>query len=52
MSKEDIELMTDTVMELDMPPSELRMFVLRLPKFVSPDFLSIMRTRHRVEVFG
>ena len=52
MSAEDIELMTDTVMELDMPRQELRLFTLRLPKYMSSDFLNAMRTRHRIEIFA
>ena len=51
MAQEDIILMTDTLMELNLPLSEIRLFTLRLPKDVSKLFIPVMRTRHQVEVF-
>jgi len=51
MAQEDIELMTDTVLELDLPLSELRLFTLRLPEYVNKAFINVMRTRHQIEIF-
>ena len=52
MPTADIELMTDTVLELDLPLSELRLFTLRLPDYASSKFIAVMRTRHQIEIFG
>ena len=51
MSAQDIEMMTDTVMELNLPSDELRLFALRLPMLVSSMFILFMRKRHNVEIF-
>ena len=52
MPTADIELMTDTILELNLPLSELRLFTLRLPEYCNQDFVQVMRTRHQIEIFG
>lgn len=51
MKAQDIELMTDTLMELNLPSIELRLFALRLPIIVSKVFVPIMLSRHGIDVF-
>ena len=51
MSAQDIEMMTDTVVELDLPQNELRLFTLRLPMLTASMFILYMRQRHGIEIF-
>ena len=51
MSAQDIEMMTDTIAELNLPDTEIRLFALRLPMLVSSMFILYMRQRHGIEIF-
>lgn len=51
MSAQDIELMADTLMELNLPSEELRLFVLRLPMIVSKIFVPLIFNKHGIDVF-
>ena len=50
MGAKDIELMTDTVMELNLPPRELRVFVLNQSLEIAKVFIAVMRNRHGIEI--
>jgi hypothetical protein len=50
MGAKDMELLTDTVMELKLPPKELRVFMLNQDFEIAKAFIAVMRKRHGVEI--
>jgi len=50
LTTDDIRDMTDTVMELNLPPKELRTFTLNQSLDIAKAFIAVMRNRHGVEI--
>lgn len=51
MAQEDLILMSDDLVELNLPVQEIRLFVMRLDKEIGKAVISLLRTRHQIEIF-